>query len=71
MQAEWRGGACFIIYTWRDVYDKQSGKDIRGTQEEFCHAEKPGSVLEVQDVAVKEGVEAGVERGVVPASPSR
>jgi hypothetical protein len=42
-------------------------KNIRGAEKEFCHTEKPGTVLKVQDIAVEEGVEAGVEGGVVPA----
>ena len=53
------------------MYIKQSGRDTRRAKEEFCHAEKPGTVLEVQDIAVEEGVEAGIERGVVTAKRSK
>jgi hypothetical protein len=37
------------------------GNDIRGAEEELCHAEEPGTVPQVENIAVKEGIEAGVE----------
>ena len=39
--------------------------DLRRAEEEFRHTEEPCAVLEVQDISVKESVEAGVEGGVV------
>jgi hypothetical protein len=37
------------------------GNDIRRAEEELCHAEEPGTMLQVKDIAVKESIEASIE----------
>ena len=39
---------------------------VRRTQEELCEAEESGAMFEVKDIPVKEGVESGIKRWIVP-----
>jgi hypothetical protein len=55
-------GRCLFVFCGSEKYFKNgTGNDIRGAEEELCHAEEPGTVPQVENIAVKEGIEAGVE----------